>query len=68
MTRLKTRLGNGKILLAPGIYDGLSGHLAETCGAEAVYLSGASLAYTRFGRPDFGLAKAQHRRWRAPQA
>jgi len=55
MTRLKTRLGNGKILLAPGIYDGLSGHVAETCGAEAVYLSGASLAYTRFGRPDFGL-------------
>jgi len=55
MTRLKTRLGNGKILLAPGIYDGLSGLVAESAGAEAVYLSGASIAYTRFGRPDVGL-------------
>ncbi len=55
MTRLKTRLGNGKILLAPGIYDGLSGLVAERAGAEAVYLSGASIAYTRFGRPDVGL-------------
>lgn len=55
MTRLKTRLGNGRILVAPGIYDGLSGLLAEQAGAEAVYLSGASIAYTRFGRPDVGL-------------
>ncbi|MCT8973663.1 isocitrate lyase/PEP mutase family protein [Microbaculum marinisediminis] len=55
MTRLKTRLGNGKILVAPGIYDGLSGLVAERAGAEAVYLSGASIAYTRFGRPDVGL-------------
>ena len=31
-------------LLAPGIYDALSGLIAEQSGAQAVYLSGASIA------------------------
>ena len=53
--RLRDRLGARKILVAPGVYDGLSALLAEGAGAEAVYLSGASIAYTRFGRPDIGL-------------
>ncbi len=52
---LKQRLGEKRILLAPGVYDALSGLVAEQAGAEAVYLSGASIAYTRFGRPDIGL-------------
>ena len=52
---LKTRLTAPEILVAPGIYDGLSAHVAELAGAEALYLSGASLAYTRFGAPDIGL-------------
>ena len=43
------------IVLAPGIYDALSGLIATQAGARAVYLSGASLAYTRFGRSDVGL-------------
>ena len=42
-------------VLAPGIYDALSGLIASRAGARAVYLSGASIAYTRFGRPDIGL-------------
>ena len=45
-------------LLAPGIYDALSGLIAEQAGARAVYLSGASIAYTRFGRSDVGLVSA----------
>jgi len=52
---LKRRLGEERILLAPGVYDALTGLIAEQSGAEAVYLSGASIAYTRFGRPDIGL-------------
>lgn len=52
---LKQRLADGRILLAPGVYDALTGLVAEQAGAEAVYLSGASIAYTRFGRPDIGL-------------
>lgn len=55
MTRLKARLGEKRIVVAPGIYDGLSALVAEQSGGEAIYLSGASLAYTRFGRPDIGL-------------
>lgn len=52
---LKERLQQDQILLAPGVYDALSGLIAEEAGAEALYLSGASIAYTRFGRPDIGL-------------
>ena len=52
---LRDRLQTGEILLAPGIFDALTGLLAERAGAEAAYLSGASIAYTRFGRPDIGL-------------
>lgn len=52
---LKTRLARKPILLAPGIYDGLTAALAEAAGAEALYLSGAAVAYTRLGRPDIGL-------------
>jgi len=44
-----------EILIAPGIYDGLTALIASQAGAKALYLSGASLAYTRFGRPDLGL-------------
>ena len=42
-------------LLAPGIYDALSWLISEQSGARSVYLSGASIAYTRFGRSDVGL-------------
>lgn len=52
---LKSRLGAKPILLAPGICDPLTAIVAERAGAEALYLSGASIAYTRLGRPDIGL-------------
>ena len=52
---LKARLKEPRILVAPGVFDGLTALIAEQSGAEAVYLSGASIAYTRFGRPDIGL-------------
>ncbi|MGL4441633.1 MAG: isocitrate lyase/PEP mutase family protein [Bosea sp. (in: a-proteobacteria)] len=52
---LKSRLAAKPILLAPGIYDPLTAALASDAGAEALYLSGAALAYTRLGRPDIGL-------------
>ncbi len=58
MTTLRERLAQPDILVAPGIYDGLTGSLAEQAGFEAVYLSGAAVAYTRLGRPDIGLTSA----------
>ncbi len=55
---LKTRLQSNRILVAPGIYDGLTATLATDAGFEALYLSGAAVAYTRLGRPDIGLSTA----------
>ena len=52
---LRQRLAESRALLAPGVYDALSALLAEQAGFEALYLSGASIAYTRLGRPDIGL-------------
>ena len=52
---IRELMAKGSILLAPGIYDALSGLIATQTGAKTVYLSGASLAYTRFGRSDIGL-------------
>ena len=52
---LKNLITAPEILIAPGIYDGLTALIATQAGAKALYLSGASLAYTRFGSPDLGL-------------
>ena len=58
MNPLKARLHEKRLLLAPGIYDGLTALLAEQAGFEALYLSGASIAYSRLGRSDVGLVTA----------
>ena len=55
---LRQRLTEAAPLLAPGVYDALSALVAEQAGFEAVYLSGASIAYTRLGRSDIGLTTA----------
>ncbi|GIX15555.1 MAG: isocitrate lyase family enzyme [Paracoccaceae bacterium] len=55
---LKERLGQARILLAPGVTDALTALIAARAGAEALYLTGAGIAYTRLGRPDIGLVTA----------
>lgn len=52
---LGAQLAAEPIVVAPGIFDGFSAAMAEQAGFSAAYLSGASIAYTRFGRPDIGL-------------
>lgn len=54
-TEFAQRLAAPQIILAPGVYDALSALVAEQAGFEALYLSGASIAYTRLGRSDVGL-------------
>lgn len=51
----KSRLKEKTPVVAPGIYDSLTASVAEASGFEALYLSGAGIAYTRLGRPDIGL-------------
>ena len=55
---LKQRLNQPEVLLAPGVYDAFSALIAEQSGFEALYLSGASVAYTLLGRSDIGLTTA----------
>jgi 2-methylisocitrate lyase-like PEP mutase family enzyme len=60
LSQLRVRLqrdgqGQSPPLLCPGVYDALSAAMAEQAGFEAVYLSGASIAYTSLGGPDIGL-------------
>lgn len=56
----KQRLQRAPAVLAPGAFDALSALLIEQAGFEAIYLSGASIAYTQLGRPDIGLVTLDH--------
>jgi len=58
LNTLAQRLQQDQALLAPGVYDALTALVAQQAGFEAVYLSGASIAYTRLGRSDIGLTTA----------
>ncbi|MPZ52968.1 MAG: hypothetical protein GEU79_09595, partial [Acidimicrobiia bacterium] len=52
---LRSRLtGDSGLLMAPGVYDGLSARVAVAAGAEAVYISGGAVARST-GIPDLGL-------------
>jgi 2-methylisocitrate lyase-like PEP mutase family enzyme len=55
VTTLGSRLATRRIVLAPGVYDSFTAMLAEKAGFDALYLSGASVAYSRLGGPDIGL-------------
>jgi len=52
---LPAMLARREIIVAPGCYDAFTALLIEEAGFRAAYLSGASIAYGRFGRPDIGL-------------
>jgi len=52
---LRERLAEPRIVLAPGVCDALTAAIATDAGFEALYVSGAAIAYTRLGRPDIGL-------------
>ena len=52
---LSQYLADSAILVAPGVYDAFGALFAQQAGFKALYLSGASIAYTRLGRSDIGL-------------
>jgi 2-methylisocitrate lyase-like PEP mutase family enzyme len=52
---LRNALGDRDILVAPGVYDALTGLLVEQAGFQCGYVSGANIAYSQLGRPDIGL-------------
>src|SRR5208282_1120465 len=56
-SRLRELLEMGDIVVAPGVFDGLSAKLVERAGFAAVYASGGTIA-RRTGVPDLGLLSA----------
>jgi 2-methylisocitrate lyase-like PEP mutase family enzyme len=56
--RLRGLLAEGVLLRAPGVFDGLSGHLVRRAGFSAAYFTGAGVAASGFGLPDIGLVTA----------
>ena len=51
---LRRLLTGGEVIVAPGVYDGLSARLAARAGFSAVYATGGGIARS-LGYPDLGL-------------
>ncbi len=52
---LRARLQEGTLVIAPGVFDGISAHVVARLGFTAAYLTGAGVAGSGFGLPDIGL-------------
>ena len=52
--RLRELIKGGEVVVAPGVFDGLSARLVEQAGFPAVYASGGAIARSA-GLPDLGL-------------
>lgn len=52
---LRDLLAGPNTVIAPGMYDGLTGLLVAQAGFDAAYIGGASISYSRLGRSDIGL-------------
>lgn len=53
---LKSMLKKGDLLIAPGIFDGMSVRIAEQVGFKALYMTGFGTVGSHLGVPDAGLA------------
>ncbi|MBK7658565.1 MAG: isocitrate lyase/PEP mutase family protein [Betaproteobacteria bacterium] len=54
--RLRQRLAEPSLLVAPGVHDMVSLRLANTFGFEALYMTGFGVVASHLGLPDAGLA------------
>lgn len=53
--RLRELLDEGRLVVAPGVFDGLSASLVARTGFTAAYMTGAGTSASGFGLPDIGL-------------
>ncbi len=51
----KRRLASGPALILPGVANPLAARVAQDCGFEALYVTGAGVANTELGVPDIGI-------------
>src|SRR6478736_3069980 len=52
---LRDLLNRHELVIAPGVFDGISAQLARRTGHAAAYLTGAGVAASGYGLPDIGL-------------
>ena len=55
-TRLRQRLNQPGLVVAPGVFDMVSLRLADTFGFDALYMTGYGTVASHMGLPDAGLA------------
>jgi 2-methylisocitrate lyase-like PEP mutase family enzyme len=56
--RLTELLDKHELIIAPGVFDGISAQLTKRTGHVAAYMTGAGVAASGFGLPDVGLVTA----------
>ncbi len=56
--RLRDLLDTHELIIAPGVFDGISAQLTKRTGHVAAYMTGAGVAASGFGLPDIGLVTA----------
>jgi 2-methylisocitrate lyase-like PEP mutase family enzyme len=66
--RLRALLAAGELIVAPGVFDGISAHLVRRMGFRAAYLTGAGTSMSGFGLPDIGLVTGSEMAGRAGMA
>ncbi|MET9182108.1 isocitrate lyase/PEP mutase family protein [Kitasatospora aureofaciens] len=52
---LRARLAENELIVAPGVFDGISASIAARLGFSAAYMTGAGVAASGFALPDIGL-------------
>jgi 2-methylisocitrate lyase-like PEP mutase family enzyme len=53
--RLRELLARKELIIAPGVYDGISSALVRKLGFPAAYMTGAGVSAAGYGLPDVGL-------------
>ena len=54
--KLRARLAKKELLVAPGVFDGISARIADQIGFEALYMTGYGTVASHLGLPDAGIA------------
>jgi 2-methylisocitrate lyase-like PEP mutase family enzyme len=53
--KLRADLQGNAPIIAPGVYDALTALMVQQAGFRCAYVSGASVSFSKLGRPDLGL-------------
>lgn len=54
--RLARRLREPRLLVAPGVFDGISARIADRAGFDCLYMTGYGVVASHLGLPDAGIA------------